>query len=110
MSDNPFAADIQAIQKGGVDLQGLAALVALVHGKLHSATSKYPNLGGNGQIGKSFEANYYKSAADSEDFLKGVKDLLGEHGATTTGLGDIFGDTNEAATTQAGGHHGGRKG
>jgi|tagenome__1003787_1003787.scaffolds.fasta_scaffold20858230_3 hypothetical protein len=104
-----FSADIAALERGGVNIKHLATLAASIYGDLFNVTDKYgKNLGGNGDIGKSLEKNYYPSADASLRFLKDLKDLVDTHGGKTIALGGLFGDVNTTATGEAGNYTGHR--
>lgn len=103
--DGTFSVDIEALERGGVNVKHLATLAATIYGDLFNVTSKYGHeLGGNGDIGKSFEANYYPGADASLQFLRDLKDLVDAHGGKIIDLGVFFGNVDETTTNEAGGH------
>lgn len=107
--DGTFSVDIEALRRGGVDIEHLSTLIRSIDGDLRNITRKYGRrLGGNGDTQKAFEANYYPAAEESENFLLGIVNLVDTHGGKTIELGDLFGDVDDTTTTEAGGH--GRKG
>ncbi len=104
MSDDPgtFSVDIEELERGGVRIKDLATTASSIYGDLFRLTDKYGHtLGGNGDIGKSFEVNYYPSADASLDFLRDLKDLVDAHGSKTLSLGGLFGGVNATATDEA---------
>jgi hypothetical protein len=99
-----FSVDIDALEKGGVHIKDMATLAASIYGELFAVTSKYGRtLGGNGDVGKSFETNYYPAEEGSLGFLRDLKDLVDTHGSKTIELGGFFGDVDDTAVTEAGG-------
>lgn len=104
-SDGVFGADIPAVREGGQKFKHLSTLALTIFGDLHNTTSKYPDLGGNGDIGKAFTTNYYPAADASLKFLSGVKDLVDTHGGKTLNLGTLLGDVHTTTTTEAGPGH-----
>jgi hypothetical protein len=104
--DGTFSVDIEALERGGVNIKHLATLAATIYGDLFNVTDKYGhNLGGNGDVGKSFETNYYPGADASLQFLRDLKDLVDTHGGKTIDLGNLFGNVDETTTDQANGGH-----
>jgi hypothetical protein len=102
--DGTLSVDVEELRRGGVNIDHLATLAATIYGDLHRVTSKYGRrLGGTGDTQKSFEANYYPAAEASEDFLRGLADLVDTHGGKTIELGDLFGGVNDTTISQAGG-------
>jgi hypothetical protein len=104
-----FSVDVPALERGGVHIKDMGTLAARIYGDLFAVTSKYGRtLGGNGDVGKSFEANYYPAAEGSLAFLRDLKDLVDTHGSKTIRLGALFGDVNDTTITEAGGGTGHR--
>jgi hypothetical protein len=76
----------------------------VAHGKeVHSAFERYPNIGGNGPIGKAFNESYYPAAKASAKFLSGLSELLDVNGDKAIDLTHLFDDMNDAATDQVSG-------
>ena len=71
----------------------------VAHGKeVHSAFERYPNIGGNGQIGKAFDLSYYPAAKAGAKFLNGLSELLDVNGDKTIDLTHLFDDMDNSAT------------
>ena len=101
-----FSVDIAALERGGVNIKNLATVASSIYGDLYNLTSKYGRkLGGNGDVGKSFETNYYPGAEASLRFLKDLADLVDAHGGKVLNLGGFFGDVDSTATDQANSGH-----
>lgn len=74
------------------------------HGKqVHASFERYPNIGGNGPIGKAFNESYYPAAKASAKFLGGLSELLNVNGDKTIDLTHLFDDMNNTATNQVSG-------
>lgn len=97
-----FSADIEELERGGVHLQDISTLAATIRANVHNVTGKYGRtLGGNGDIGKSFEVNYYPAADAGLQFLDALADLVDTHGSKTIKLGGFFADVNDTSTTES---------
>jgi hypothetical protein len=110
MADNgdpdSFSVDIEALERGGVNIRHLAEIAGSIYGTLFSVTDKYgKDLGGNGDVGKSFATNYWPGAEASLQFLRDLKDLVDTHGEKTIDLGHYFDDVDETTTNEANGSH-----
>jgi hypothetical protein len=110
MADNGdvFAADIDALNRYKGDLEQLRTIIASITDGVVPLLAKYPDLGGNGDIGKSFDKNYTPNAKDAVEFLNGLNEKMNGDFTKTSGLPDLFDDVNTSSTNQAGGP--GRKG
>ena len=103
-----FAADIDALNHYKNDLEQLKTIIATLRGDLVHILEKYDDLGGNGDIGKSFDVNYTPNANDAVEFLNGLNEKMNGDFTKVSGLPDLFSDVNTSSTYQAGGP--GRKG
>jgi hypothetical protein len=102
--EGPFSVDIEGLERGGVHLRDISNVAAGIFGDLHNITHKYGrNLGGNGDVGKSFDQSYWPGADASETFLRDLRDLVDIHGSKTLLLGSFFGDVDDTASIEAGG-------
>jgi hypothetical protein len=101
--DETFSADIDAVTRGGAQFQHVSDLVVDIQGFMAAIhRSKGNNLGGNGDLQKSFELNYDPSAIASLDFLDRLSKLIEAHGEDTGNLGAVFDATNTGSTEIAG--------
>jgi hypothetical protein len=104
--DGTFSVDIDALERGGVNVKHLASLAASIYGDLFNLTDKYGHtLGGNGDVGKSFETNYYPGADASLQFLRDLKDLVDTHGGKVIDLGGLFGNVDDTTIDESHGGH-----
>jgi hypothetical protein len=104
MADGEFSVDIDALERGGVNIRRLAEIAGNIFADLDHVTGKYGrNLGGNGDVGESFAKNYWPGADASLQFLSDLKDLVDTHGGKTLDLGHYFDDVDVTTTDQANG-------
>jgi hypothetical protein len=108
MSDKEFSVDVDELERGGVNFAHVAEIATRIHSHVVAILAQYPDPGGDGDVGKSFAANYTPAAAQSVKFLKSLKELIDTHGGKTLDLSAVFGNVNDGATSVA--NHGGRKG
>jgi hypothetical protein len=102
MSSNVTGANLPEMMVGTIHLKDVGDPLEAHGKKVHGTFERYPNLGGNGQIGKAFNDTYYPAAKASAKFLNGLGTLLDLHGEKTVNLTNLFGDMNDTATTVAG--------
>jgi hypothetical protein len=100
---NAFGVDLTEFGGSATRIKRLGGDVTDLTTNLLNVLNKYDNLGGNGDIGKLFQAKYYGPAHDCVDFLNNLNDLLNINGNTTNGLNYLFNDVNTDSTNMAGG-------
>ncbi|MBY8851714.1 hypothetical protein K7G98_26750 [Saccharothrix sp. MB29] len=76
MSDH-ISVDVDALRKGGVDIEATARLAFSICGDLRQSVELYGNSGGTGEMGEMFNEKYRPSAELALKFLDLLEDVLG---------------------------------
>ncbi|WP_447002023.1 hypothetical protein ACRAKI_19980 [Saccharothrix isguenensis] len=90
--------DVDALRRGGVDVEATARLAIAICNDLIGSTLAYGNAGGTGEMGEMFDKNYVPTAERAVKFLGLLNETLG--GAsdrtveTSRSFEDAVGDAN----------------
>jgi hypothetical protein len=103
MSDQ-LSVDVDALRRGGVNIDEISATCHSIHGELYAAVTQYADAGGDGEIGKSMKQNYEPGRDDCLQFLGLLGQSLALNGERTVTLGNVLGGTDSHATEIANGH------
>jgi hypothetical protein len=106
--DQVFSVFIDDLARDGIHLSDGGDLSKEMSEKVTGAIAEFPEIGGNGTIGKSINGKYYPAAEMAARFVAQLADLLNMHSGKVTGAAEVFNGVNEQATTEATGS--GRKG
>jgi hypothetical protein len=98
---------IDDLKRAGVHIEDFSEMTKSIHSDLFAVVNKYPNPGGDGDVGKSFAVNYAPAADAILEFLAALTTLLSADGSKTGALGGLFDDVNNKASDTANGGHGG---
>ncbi|MEV0406067.1 hypothetical protein [Actinoallomurus sp. NPDC050550] len=103
MAEDPglFSVDPDELERGGVHIRQMADIAMKVYDRLTEVEAKYPKLGGDGSVGKSFEVNYYPVMKECTKLVTDLAKLLADAGGRTGDLGRLFADVNSEATRVA---------
>ncbi|MFT7841738.1 hypothetical protein Q5530_36855 [Saccharothrix sp. BKS2] len=89
MSDR-IAVDVDALRKGGVDIDATAQLAISICGDLRHSVELYGNSGGTGEMGEMFNEKYRPSAEMALKFLSLLEEVLGGASERTVGTSQSF--------------------
>jgi hypothetical protein len=103
MADDTLSVDPDDLAHGGLRFNDVSHVSKNVHVRLADAHNRYPNIGGNGQIGGAFEENYYAAAKSALDFAAGIAKLLDTHGGKTLDLAKLFNGVNDTTVDDVSG-------
>lgn len=87
---NHISVDVDALRKGGVDIQATAQLAMSICGDLRHPVELYANSGGTGEMGEMFNEKYRPSAEMALKFLDLLEDVLGGVSERTVGTSKSF--------------------
>ncbi|MEU5844925.1 hypothetical protein [Saccharopolyspora shandongensis] len=92
-----FAADIEALRKGGVDLSRLAELARSIHSDL-SLQCVNLVIGGSDDISKELKSKYKPGEKDGLEFLRMLGMSLDSDGEAVVDTSKVFDNANTDAT------------
>ncbi|WP_143219036.1 hypothetical protein [Actinokineospora bangkokensis] len=98
--------DVDALAKGGVDIQGLMALTRRICAELGGAVAQYQYAGGTGEMGKRFDQGYKPGAEQGVKFLALLSEVVGDAGGRTLDTAKSFRTTDDEATSSVPGNQG----
>lgn len=84
--------DVEALRRGGVDVDATARLAIAICNDLVGATLLYRNAGGTGEMGETFDKNYVPTAERAVKFLGLLNETLGGAGDRTIETSRSFED------------------
>jgi hypothetical protein len=99
-----LAVDVDALRRGGVNIDEISETCRSIHGELYAAVTQYADAGGDGDIGKSMKQNYEPGRDDCLQFLGLLGQSLSLNGERTVKLGGVLGSTDAGATEIANSH------
>ena len=99
MSGERLQVDVDALRRGGVDIEAITTLAAGIHQRLRVATQTYRFAGGTGDMGEKFDTGYRPGELQGLKFLNLLSDVVGEAGGRTVTTAESFARTDEDATS-----------
>ena len=91
--------DVDALRKGGVDIDGISSLVLTICRQLGVATATYRFAGGTGERGEKFDTGYRPGEVQGMRFLALLEETIGAAGGRTIETAESFARTDEEATS-----------
>jgi len=94
--------DIDALTRGGIDLDRWSVLAKQIAGRMESATVTYQHSGGTGEMGEQFDTNYKPGEVKALEFLALLEQIVGGYSSRTIDAARNFDQTNDDASSSAG--------
>lgn len=100
MPDDSFAADIEALRQGGVNLSRLSDTANSILTELQSECAGF-SFGGDDDISKALKKNYKPGEEAGLEFLQNLSGALDTDGEDVVDTSQAFDDADSTASDQA---------